>query len=241
MPMAVKPAADTQMNLKKSCGQGADRSTWGEGGGGGEKSSDMIDSTWYTCLSTPSQSEIFWLKAVIVACSYGVSFQDQYTLPKWNILTESCYCGLFVWSFLSGPVHPPKVKYSDWKLLLWLVCMEFHFRTWKKSQTPYPLPPHIAWNWRLDLDMCHGKVDCISVKKSKCRAVGLGLSLRWFLFQLHCIRWQIMHNQGLCGFRAHITWNWSSGDMKRIFTSGSMGTQGGSQILVTKCSLLGCI
>ena len=68
---------------------------------------------------------------------YVFFFQDQHTLPKWNILwqlllwfvhmefpfrtstppqneifSQSCYCGLFVWSFLSGPAHPLKVKYS---------------------------------------------------------------------------------------------------------------------------------
>ena len=34
-------------------------------------------------------------QAVIVACSYTVTFQDQHTLPKRNILSQSCYCGLF--------------------------------------------------------------------------------------------------------------------------------------------------
>ena len=87
--------------------------------------------------STPSQREIFSLTAVIVACSYGVSFQDQHTLPKRNILSHSCYCGLLsllVYSFLSGPAHPPKEKYSLSQLLLWLVRMEFPFRTSTPSQ-----------------------------------------------------------------------------------------------------------
>ena len=76
--------------------------------------------------STPSQSEIFSLKAVIVACSlcsYTVAFQDQHTLPKRNILSHSCYCGLLsllVYSGLPGPAHPPKEKYSLSQLLLWL-------------------------------------------------------------------------------------------------------------------------
>ena len=65
---------------------------------------------------------------------YVLAFQDQHTLPKWNILSQSCYCCLFyVLAFqdqhtsqseifclkavivaigLSGPAHPPKVKYS---------------------------------------------------------------------------------------------------------------------------------
>ena len=69
---------------------------------------------------------MFSLKAVIVACSlcsYTVAFQDQHTLPKRNILSHSCYCGLLsllVYSGLSGPAHPPKEKYSLSKLLLWL-------------------------------------------------------------------------------------------------------------------------
>ena len=62
---------------------------------------------WPSRTSTPSQREIFSLTAVIVACSYGVSFQDQHTLPK---------------------------KYSLSQLLLWLVHMEFPFRTSTPSQ-----------------------------------------------------------------------------------------------------------
>ena len=83
--------------------------------------------------STHSQSEIFSLTAVIVTCSLcscTVAFQDQHTLPKRNILSklllwlcsvylhfrtstpsqreifsQSCYCGLLIWSFLSGPAQ----------------------------------------------------------------------------------------------------------------------------------------
>ena len=81
---------------------------------------------WPFKTSTHSQSEIFSLKAVIVACSlcsYTVAFQDQNTLPKRNILSHSCYCGLLsllIYSGLSGPAHPPKEKYSLSQLLLWL-------------------------------------------------------------------------------------------------------------------------
>ena len=32
--------------------------------------------------------------------------------PKVKYSLSSCYCGLFVWSFLSGPAHPHKVRYS---------------------------------------------------------------------------------------------------------------------------------
>ena len=55
------------------------------------------------CVSGPAHppKEKYSLKAVIVACSYGVSFQDQHTLPKRNILS---------------------------KLLLWLARMEFPFQ-----------------------------------------------------------------------------------------------------------------
>ena len=79
----------------------------------------------YSGLSGPAHppKEKYSLKAVIVACSYGVSFQDQHTLPKRNILSHSCYCGLLsllVYSGLSGPAHPPKEKYSLSQLLLWL-------------------------------------------------------------------------------------------------------------------------
>ena len=78
-----------------------------------------------------------------MACSISsctVTFQDHNTLPKLNILSklllwlvcmefsfrtstpcqreifsQSCYCDLFsllIYSGLSGPVHPPKLKYS---------------------------------------------------------------------------------------------------------------------------------
>ena len=79
-------------------------------------------------------------QAVIVACSYTVAFQDQHTLPKRNILSHSCYCGLLsllVYSGLSGPAHPPKEKYSLSQLLLWLALsarIQWPFRTSTPSQ-----------------------------------------------------------------------------------------------------------
>ena len=89
------------------------------------------------CISGPAHppKEKYSLKAVIVACSYGVSFQDQHTLPKRNILSK-----LLLWLALciciSGPAHPPKVKYSL-KFLLWLVLsarIQWLFRTSTPSQ-----------------------------------------------------------------------------------------------------------
>ena len=87
--------------------------------------------------STPSQSEIF-SQVFIVACSlcsYTVAFQDQHTLPKRNILSK-----LLLWLALciciSGPAHPPEVKYSL-KFLLWLVLsarIQWLFRTSTPSQ-----------------------------------------------------------------------------------------------------------
>ena len=62
----------------------------------------LVRMYWTFRTSTPSQSEIFCLTAVIVACSlcsYTVAFQDQHTLPKRNILSHSCYCGLFRMEF----------------------------------------------------------------------------------------------------------------------------------------------
>ena len=38
--------------------------------------------------------------------------------PKEKNSLKSCYCSLFLWSFLSAPTHPPKVKYSVSQLLL---------------------------------------------------------------------------------------------------------------------------
>ena len=73
---------------------------------------------WPFKTSTLSQREIFSLTAVIVACSlcsYTVAFQDQHTLPKRNILSHSCYCGLLSLLMcigLSRPAHTPKEKYS---------------------------------------------------------------------------------------------------------------------------------
>ena len=118
---------------------------------------------WPFKTSTHSQSEIFSLTAVIVACSlcsYTVAFQDQHTLPKRNILSHSCYCGLLcvfvfqdqhtlpkrnilshscycgllVWSFLSGPAHPPKEKYSL-KAVIVACSVYLHFRTSTPSQS----------------------------------------------------------------------------------------------------------
>ena len=126
--------------------------------------------------STPSQSEIFsdsrycglflWsfishppkekysLTAVIVACSlcsYMVAFQDQYTLPKRNILSKNCYCGLLsllIYIGLSGPALPPKVKYS-FKLLLWLAVSACMYVL--TCQDPHTLP---QWN-RSILSNCY--------------------------------------------------------------------------------------
>ena len=86
--------------------------------------------------STPSQSEIFSLKSVIVACSYRISFQDQYTLPKWNILLQSCYNGLlYVFAFQDQHTLPKWNILS--KLLLWLALsarIRWAFRTSTLSQ-----------------------------------------------------------------------------------------------------------
>ena len=92
---------------------------------------------WPFRCSTPSQREIFsdsrycffflWsflshppkekysLTAIIVSCSYGVSF---HTLPKRNILSQ---------------------------LLLWLVCMEFPVRTSTPSQSENILSKLLLW------------------------------------------------------------------------------------------------
>ena len=50
-------------------------------------SSDML-TIWTFRTCTPSQSEIFSQSY----CSYGVSFQDLHTLPKWNILSKLVHC-----------------------------------------------------------------------------------------------------------------------------------------------------
>ena len=93
---------------------------------------------WPFRTSTPSQREIFSLTAVIVACSlcsYTVAFQDQHTLPKRNSLfSQSCYCGLLIWSFLSGPAHPLKEKYSL-KAVIVACSVYLHFRTSTPSQS----------------------------------------------------------------------------------------------------------
>ena len=53
---------------------------------------------------------------MVTVCSYLLDFEDQHTLPKWNILSQSCYCCLFViCSGLSGPAHPPTPSQSKIK------------------------------------------------------------------------------------------------------------------------------
>ena len=51
---------------------------------------------WHFRSKTPSQSEIFFFKSILLlvlfAGMYVLAFQDQYTLPKWNIF---CYCTFF--------------------------------------------------------------------------------------------------------------------------------------------------
>ena len=61
--------------------------------------------------------------------------QSKHTLPKRNSLfSQSCYCGLLVWSFLSGPAHPPKEKYSLFAVRV--ACSVYlHFRTSTPSQS----------------------------------------------------------------------------------------------------------
>ena len=64
-------------------------------------------------------------------CLYGISFQDHNTLTKWNIF---CYCSLFsllIWSFLSGPQHPPKVNYSLWLSLVLSVTITENILLWE--------------------------------------------------------------------------------------------------------------
>ena len=101
----------------------------------------IVACSVYGCISfrisTPSQSEIFSLKTVIVACSLCsyvcIGLQDQHTLPKWNILSQNCYCGLFcVFAFQDQHTLPKWNILS--KLLLWLARMEFPFRPFTPSQ-----------------------------------------------------------------------------------------------------------
>ena len=112
---------------------------------------------WPFRTSTPSQREIFCLTAVIVACSfcsYTVAFQDQHTLPKRNIRSHSCYCGLlslFIYSGLSGPAHPPKEKYSL-KAVIVACSVYLRFRTSTPSQREifvlfFPLPTSNILRW----------------------------------------------------------------------------------------------
>ena len=113
---------------------------------------------WPFRTSTPSQREIF-----SQSCYCGLlcvfAFQDQHTLPKRNILSklllwpahmefplrtstpsqreifsQRCYCGLLVWSFLSGPAHPPKEKYSL-KAVIVACSVYLHFRISTPSQS----------------------------------------------------------------------------------------------------------
>ena len=67
---------------------------------------------WPFRTSTPSQSEIFCLKAVIVACSMYWPFRTS-TPSQSEIF---CLKAVIVAIGLSGPAHPPKVKYSVSKL-----------------------------------------------------------------------------------------------------------------------------
>ena len=108
---------------------------------------------WPFKTSTHSQSEIFSLKAVIVACSlcsYTVAFQDQHTLPKRNILSHSCYCGLLsllVCIGLSRPAQPPKVKYSSLcycSLFSLLVCIGL-LRPAHPPKEKYSLSQLLLW------------------------------------------------------------------------------------------------
>ena len=69
---------------------------------------------WPFRTSTPSQSEIFCLKTVIVACSMYWPFRTS--TPSQSELF--CLKAVIVAIGLSGPAHPPKVKYSVSKLLL---------------------------------------------------------------------------------------------------------------------------
>ena len=88
-------------------------------------------------LWTSSIVQVFDYLAIDIFLTINL-FEDQHTLPQWNILSQSCYCCLFyVLAFLSvsklllvlciglsGPAHPPKVNYSVSKLLLLLLA--FH-------------------------------------------------------------------------------------------------------------------
>ena len=88
---------------------------------------------WPFRTSTPSQREIFSLTAVIVACSVYLHFRTS-TPSQREIFSQSCYCGLLVWSFLSGPAHPPKKKYSL-KAVIVACSVYLHFRTSTHSQS----------------------------------------------------------------------------------------------------------
>ena len=62
------------------------------------------------------------------------AFQDQHTLPKRNILSHSCYCGLLcVFAFQDQHTLPKRNILS--KLLLWLARMELPFSTNTPSQS----------------------------------------------------------------------------------------------------------
>ena len=76
-------------------------------------------SFWLSWRFPPVWAE--WLVPHLKIKQYGycvfidehrsISFQEYHTLPKWNILCY-CKCSLFVNIGLSGPQHPPEVKYS---------------------------------------------------------------------------------------------------------------------------------
>ena len=72
----------------------------------------LVCMYWSSRTSTPSQSEIFSLKTIIVACSVYLHSRTS-TPSQSEIFCQSCYCGLLVWSFLSGPSHPPKERHGQ--------------------------------------------------------------------------------------------------------------------------------
>ena len=117
------------------------------------------------------QKLFLWL--VLSTHVYVLASQDQHTLPKQNILFQSCYYGLFIYLCIGilGPEHPPKVKYSLSKLLLWLVHIDL-------SRSRLFLIGYESYHLKLKTRSitCHGKVDCISVKSG---------STNFFFYQSH--------------------------------------------------------
>ena len=73
-------------------------------------SSDMVFPHHHSTHPSEIDVDLFLLKAVIVAGSYAVTFQDHTTLPKGNTFSKSCYCSWLVCSDLSRPHHPPKAE-----------------------------------------------------------------------------------------------------------------------------------